>query len=384
MLLLTGATGTQSPPHSGLEGFFLIWPNNMPNLIAKFVVLALAVFAPVKLPAANHCVVLQYHHFSKDTPAITSVTPEQFDSHLQYLKANDFNVMPLRDVVTLLSNQLEVPEKCVSLTVDDAYQSVYTTAYPKLKALGWPMTVFVNSQAIDDNNSAFMSWEQIREMSSHGFSFENHAHSHSHLIRRKTSETRDDWEQRITSEILTAQNRISEETGISPTLFAYPYGEYNPEVINIVRQLGFTGFGQQSGPIWPDANFAALPRFPMAAQYANLPGFITKVNSLPMPVVTASPENPLLAENESRPELVLKLAENTYTKENIQCFVNGSKDVTISWPMKDTLAVKPNFDLPAGRSRTNCTMPSNRKGRFHWYSHNWIRRNHDGSWYREY
>jgi hypothetical protein len=31
--------------------------------------------------AADHAVILQYHHFGSDTPPSTSVTLEQFDNH---------------------------------------------------------------------------------------------------------------------------------------------------------------------------------------------------------------------------------------------------------------------------------------------------------------
>lgn len=333
--------------------------------------------------AAEHCVILQYHHFSAQTPAATSVTPAQFQAHLDYLEANDFAVMAVQDVITLLENQQPLPERCVSLTVDDAYRSVYTEAFPRVREKGWPLTVFVNSAAVDQGKSAYMSWQQMREMADQGISFENHSHTHSHLVRRLESESADDYEQRIAAEILTAQNRISAELGITPKLFAYPYGEYNPTVVKLVQQFGLTGFGQQSGPAWPDANRHALPRFPMAAQYAELPGFITKVNSLPLPVVNASPVNPVLAKDEWRPELILHLAPDTFDADNLRCWVNGSDNVSLQWQAENQLSVKPNFNLPVGRSRTNCTMPSNRKGRFHWYSHNWIRRHADGRWYKE-
>ncbi len=334
--------------------------------------------------AGNSCVVLQYHHFSSSTPAITSVTPEQFDQHIDYLQKNDFKVLPLRDVITQLQNDIELPDKCVSLTVDDAYDSVYETAYPKLKQLGWPMTVFVNTRAVDENQKPYMSWQQMREMSQHGFSFENHGHSHGHLIRKLPGESDDDWEQRVAADILTAQNRISEELEIIPVFFAHPYGEYNPAILKLLKQFGLTGFGQQSGPVWPDADFGALPRFPMAAQYANLPGFKTKVNTLAMPVVNALPEDPLVASNTQRPEVIIQFAPGTFSKNNINCFINGSKNISMIWADNNTLLVSPNFDLPAGRSRTNCTMSSTQRGRFHWYSHNFIKRKADGSWYQEY
>lgn len=336
--------------------------------------------------AANHCVILQYHHFSEQTPASTSVTPEQFAAHLEYLAQNDFNVLPLRDVVLSLHHQLELPDKCVSLTVDDAYQSVYTQAWPLLKPYGFHMTIFVNSEAVDKQQKPYMNWSQMRELSRNGFGFENHGHAHLHMIRKHQSETDIDWLKRIGMDIRLAQKRITDEIDIEPVLFAFPYGEYTPELLRLIEKLGFNGFGQQSGPAWPDANSAALPRFPMAAHYANLEGFRVKVNTLPLPVVKAEPENPLLAAGENRPTLTLQLASGAYDPNALTCYVSGSAEVDAVWDadQPDTVHITPRFDLDPGRHRTNCTMPSNQRGRFHWYSHNWFIRHGDGSWYQEY
>ena len=90
--------------------------------------------------------------------------------------------------------------------------------------------------------------------------------------------------------------------------------------------------------------------------------------------------------SERRPTLILRLAPNSYQRSNLRCFVSGSDKVDMQWSATepDTVRVTPRFDLAAGRHRTNCTMPSKRKGRFHWYSHNWFIRKPDGSWYAEY
>ena len=338
------------------------------------------------LQAAEHCVVLQYHHFSEDTPAVTSVTPERFDKHLDYLKNNGFTVLPLRDVVDALKHRRELPDRCVSLSVDDAYVSVYTNAFPRLRKLGWPLTVFVNTAAVDEGNAAYMSWEQMRELAKQGVEFENHGHGHIHMIRRPSNETDSGWRQRVRADISTAQQRITAELGNAPQLFAHPYGEFSPDVIAIVSEMGLTGFGQQSGPVWPGANFGALPRFPMAAGYARMEGFITKVNTLPLPVVSAEPVDPLVPLGQRRPGLTLELEPGRYTRAAIRCFVGGRDAVDIAWTGNgaNTLVVSPAFDLQPGRHRTNCTMPSGQKGRYHWYSHNWFVRKEDGSWYSEY
>ena len=356
----------------------------MKNLTFKLYVLLLLILASGYSLAGDSCVVLQYHHFSEDTPTVTSVTPKQFDQHLDYLKKNGFSVLPLTQVVSKVRNRQPLPDKCVSLSVDDAYVSVYQTAYPRLKKLGWSMTVFVNTKAVDEGTKPYMNWQQMREMSQHGFSFENHSNTHDHLIRLKSNEKQEDWQQRVAEDILIAQNRITQEIGISPTLFSHPYGEYNQDLLDLIQEFNLTGFGQQSGPVWPDANFGALPRFPMASGYADLPGFITKVNTIALPVVQALPEEPLLALDNKRPELILQIKPGISAKSNINCYINGSSNVSLIWADDNTLIVTPNFNLPAGRSRTNCTMSSTKRGRFHWYSHNWISRKADGSWYQEY
>lgn len=339
-----------------------------------------------KLQADSQCVVLQYHHFSAHTPAITSVTPSQFEAHLDYLEANNFTVLPLREVVNATRQGLALPDKCVSLSVDDAYRSVFETAYPLVKQRGWSMTVFVNSESVDQGRKAFMSWTQMREMSQHGFTFENHGHAHLHLIRRAEKETGPQWLARVSRDIQTAQQRITDEIGTAPELFAYPYGEYNPRLMDLLQSMQLAGFGQQSGPVASGANFGALPRFPMASYFARLESFKTKVNTLAMPIQKATPIDPLTPLGQTRPTLRLQLQPGRYQRHALRCFVSGSDQVTLKWLENpaDSVDVTPDFDLTPGRHRTNCTMPSAQKGRFHWYSHNWFIRKADGSWYAEY
>ena len=44
-------------------------------------------------------VILQYHHVSNETPESTSISPQQFEAHLQYLADNHFNVVPLSELM---------------------------------------------------------------------------------------------------------------------------------------------------------------------------------------------------------------------------------------------------------------------------------------------
>lgn len=351
----------------------------------KLAVVLIGWLFAMSVKAADHCVILQYHHVSESTPGITSVTPDQFQQHLDYLKNNNYRVMALETVIRAMQQNQALPDKCIALTIDDAFKSIYKEAWPRARNYDFPLTVFVSTESVDQGLKAYVTWDQIREMSKAGVSFQNHSHSHDHLIRRDKDESKEDWEQRIASEILIAQNRIQEEVGINPTLFAYPYGEYTTELKEIIRSIGLVGFGQQSGPIWKDGDFAALPRFPMASVYASMKTFPTKVASLPLPVESISPGEPVVELDEWSPTVTLKFKPKSYKRHLLTCFANGSPAVEYVWPedQSDTVEVTTKGKLNIGRNRYNCTMPSKQNGRFHWYSHNWIRRKADGSWYRE-
>jgi biofilm PGA synthesis lipoprotein PgaB len=325
--------------------------------------------------AAGSCIILQYHQVSTETPRSTSVTPPEFEAHLRYLDENAFQVWPLARVVEHLQTEGGLPEHCVAITFDDAYQSVYQEAFPRLRARGWPFTVFVSTQAVDRGLRSYMSWDQMHEMAGAGVSFGNHGHSHAHLVRRLQDETDADWEARVARDILTAQTRVRAELGQDPRLFAYPYGEYDNPLKAVVSDLGLVGFGQQSGPAWSGSDRLALPRFPIAAGYAALDDFSLKVNTLPLPVLRAEPGDPLLPVEEWRPRLTLRLAPGDYRRGALRCYVSGQGLAEVSWLNNEDTAVeiRARAPLAVGRDRYNCTAPSTRGGRYYWYSHLWIR-----------
>lgn len=325
--------------------------------------------------AAQHAVILQYHHFGSDTPPSTSVTSEQFDQHLKYLEANGFTVWPLDRIVTYLRQQRELPDRCVAITIDDAYESMYEIAWPRLLKYGWPFTVFVTTEGVDQGFSSYIDWERIREMARQGVTFAGHSHSHSYLLRRRAGEAKQRWRQRVSRDISTAMARIEAEVGVGSRLFAYPYGEYNQELKEIVLDLGLVGFGQQSGPVWAGSDFGALPRFAMAAGYAEMAEFRIKVHSLPLPVLAADPADPELPEGEQSPVLRLQIADGDYQRESLACFLSGQGRLQLQWldRQQGLVEMVANQALPEGRSRYNCTARHSSQPRYYWYSHLWIR-----------
>lgn len=215
-----------------------------------------------------------------------------------------------------------------------------------------------------------MGWQQIREMHSDGVTFANHSLNHDYLVRIKDGESNESWAKRVTLDLQEAQQRLQEELGSAPDLFAYPYGEFNLELMDIVNDLGYTAFGQHSGSIGPLSNLRALPRFPVAEAFADMSSFKTKALSLPMPVMEQDPVNPQTSDRQ--PLLTVKLAPTDANLEQLACYL-GNTQMLIQWIKADeTFSIQASEDLPPGRSRYNCTAPSSTEKRYYWYSHQWI------------
>lgn len=333
-------------------------------------------------------VVLQYHHVSDKTPRSTSINPQLFRAHLQYLEDKKFNVVDILTLQEWLKNGSSIPDQTVVITFDDGYRSVYATAYPELKKRGWPFTVFINTKAHDEKNSHFVSWDQLREMARHGAVIANHTDSHPHLIRQQSYENYEQWQSRRMREITFAENRIKKEIGRSHLLFAYPYGEYDRALQSQLKRLGYLAFGQQSGPIAKNSSMQALPRFAFGGAYGDMSDFETKVKSLPFPesrtkVSTSNGKvltEPLLPSGEGRPVLRIASPLLPYI-DQFACYASGRGQIKAEIKGGTLVAYSPK-DLPVGRSRYNCTAHAG-GGRYYWHSQLFIRRLSDGSWVDE-
>lgn len=333
--------------------------------------------------------IIQYHHVSNEAPYATTIRPALFVEHMAYLHANNYRVVALEELVTGLKNKKIPDEKTIAITFDDGYRSVYEEAFPVLKKYAWPFTVFVNTKPIEENLSQFVSWQELSEMAEYGATIANHSFSHPHMLRYQNDETEQQWQQRITTEILKAEQQITKHTGQAHRLFAHPYGETDSKINALLLNLQFVGFGQQSGPLSLQSNLAALPRFPFGGAYGEMEDFKVKVNSLPMPVreirLTTSEgervDDAVLPLAEKRPILEL-LFEDVELANRVNCFASGQGAISTVLRGNRVFVQAPQV-IPLGRSRYNCTSTSGVAGRFYWYSQLFIRRQEDGDWHPE-
>lgn len=351
----------------------------MPNILLLLLISCLAIFA-TNLSAKTlsdqnsdnpdgEAVILMYHHFGEDTPPSTSVTPAQFEQHLNHLATNDFNVWPISKLLNAWENDVPVPPKTVVLTVDDAYISVYNQAWLQLKPYGWPLSVFVNADYIDKKFGNYMSWEQMRELQAAGVEFLNHGFSHQ-AMRPLKGESWQEAKQRILHELNHNQQRLAEELSVSAKIFAYPFGEYSEKTADLIAKQGYTGLAQVSGAVNKFSDKRALNRFPMAVNFAGLDDFILKVNTKPLPLKNHQPFEPIVRNipAENPPKMQLEFSQKL---NNLNCFTSLGEPLNLDW-QGSILTIQAKKSLKPPRDRYACTAQSSEPGRWHWWGHLWI------------
>ncbi len=345
---------------------------------------ALGAQPPEKDPEADpqgSAVIFMYHRFGEDRYPSTSVSLEQFEAQLDYLEEEEFNVWPVEWVIDVLRHGGTIPERTVSITVDDAYASVYEEAFPRLKERDWPMTVFVATDDVDSGRSAYMDWDQMREMQDSGLvRFANHSSSHDYLVRREDDEDDEAWRARMREDVSNAQQRLQEELGEAvnsdPKLYAYPFGEYDPALAELLRDKGYIAFGQHSGAVGVHSDERALPRFAVNEQFGGMEDFELRANSLPLPVESMEPFDPLLDDDTNPPRMEIQLVEDhDVGAGRLNCFASGQGGMEVEWldDERTRFAVQAEEPFGKGRARYNCTAPHrDGSGRFFWFSKQWL------------
>jgi len=326
---------------------------------------------------ADAAVVFMYHHFGEDRYPSTNVRLDQFEAHLQHLAEAGYRVWPLERIAGHLRSGRALPDRVVAITADDAYVSVYQEAWPALRKRGWPLTVFVATDPVDQGTRGYMNWEQAREMARAGVHFANHSQRHDKLHEREAGESKSEWQARVRADLTHAEKRLRAELAAavpdSPRLFAYPYGEYSAALGALLTELGYVAFGQHSGAVGLDSDLHALPRFPMAEAFAGLEEFRQKAATLPLPLRDREPVDPVL-DSYNPPRLVARIGPVDADPQRLACFASNQGALEIQWldAAEHRFAVQAPQAYPPGRARYNCTLPAREAGRFYWFSQPWI------------
>jgi peptidoglycan/xylan/chitin deacetylase (PgdA/CDA1 family) len=318
---------------------------------------------PDSLHRQKEVVVFVYHRFGNAKYPSTNISIDNFESHLSYLNESGFKMLRFSEALEYINNPAEAYEPRVAcMTVDDGYKTFFTNALPLLAKYETPATVFVNSESV--GGGTYMTWDELRNIYKQGIEIGNHSHSHAYFLNL-------DEQQRSAAfkkDVLICQQEIHHNLGFYPEVFAYPYGEYNPKMAEIVRELGFKGAAAQNSGVMHAGYRFSTPRFPMAGPYVHLGGFVEKANMKALRVVRKRPESSLIYEK-MPPTLTISVAEGLADVSRASCFMSGNPQVTVDG---NDITIRSSASLTGRRTLCTVTAPSKTNGSWYWYSHLWV------------
>ena len=328
-------------------------------LILKILLISNASFAQeiskTEIQNVNYASVLMYHRFGENKYPTTNIKMDQFSDHIKELIKTKYSVIKIQDGLNAIQNISLVKDRSVIITIDDAYSSVFNNAWPILKKYGLPFTLFVSTDVIDNKTPGYMSWEEIRILRDNGVTIGSQTKSHPHMHNLS--------ENQIVKELEFSNSRFVQEIGSKPEIFAYPYGEYNLNVVKKIKINGFkAAFGQHSGVAHLSLGLYQLPRFAMNETYGNMKRFLLAVNAKPIPISDLSPKDPVIIKNP--PFYGFTLSDTIKPKGIVRCFAsNGIKSETKRLG-KNRIEVRLEKPFPKGRGRINCTMSAGERWRW--------------------
>ena len=326
----------------------------------KWMVLALvvALSMTVSLEAAGEsAAIVMYHRFNETAYPSTNITVEQLDAHIAELLTGPYSVLPLPKIIARIASGETLPDRTIGITIDDAYRSVFSVAWPKFRAAGLPFTVFISTAPLDQGLSSHMSWDQVRVLAASGVTIGHHTVTHLHMAAATPERN---WR-----EIKDAFLRFQKELNFRPTLFAYPYGENSKALSKSIELGGFkAAFGQHSGVIGSIDDMFYLPRFAMNEKYGSIERFRLAVNALPLPVTDVTPVDPMIT-SPNPPAMGFTVKDGISGLDRLACFASQEGRTTLErlGPTRIEIRVKEPF--PEGRSRVNCTLRT-KNGRWRW------------------
>lgn len=200
--------------------------------------------------------VLMYHHILDRQSRLCDyiVSRAEFEADLKYIRDEGYTTILPQELVAYYEEGTPLPQKPILLTFDDGFESVLVYALPLLKQYHMKAVVSIVgaytdqfTECVDCNvNYAYLNWSEVAELKNSGcFALGNHTYDLHSLNRmrpaakRMNGESIDEYRSVLQNDIGKLQEEMTEHIGITPTLFAYPYGFVSEESKDILRDMGF-------------------------------------------------------------------------------------------------------------------------------------------------
>lgn len=184
--------------------------------------------------------VLGYHNFSYTRPVSDMLLrTTELREQMECLRREKITVISMPEFLEWLLGERRLPERCVLITLDDGWRSVYTDAYPIFREYGYPFHLFLYTRYLSGRGDS-MSPAMIREMMANGATIGSHSATHPYPSTWQKHEKAGvaAYTAFINKEIGGSRLRLQELFGAVNT-YCYPGGYNDDAMVNSLSGHGY-------------------------------------------------------------------------------------------------------------------------------------------------
>ena len=151
----------------------------------------------------------------------------QFESHLKYIRENDYFTLKLDELEMYLDGKINIPEKSIVLTIDDG-TVLDQGAIELLEKYEVNATLFVITSWVDPNNfkSNYLDLESHTDNMHNQYECPGYGNQGGGILCLP--------EEQVLNDLKTSQEKLG-----GSYYFAYPFFDFNDRAISLLKQAGF-------------------------------------------------------------------------------------------------------------------------------------------------
>ncbi len=215
--------------------------------------------------------ILGYHDIAEKQPETAMrIHTSKFRKQMETIQQLGYKVISLDEFNAWKKDGKTIPAKSLLITFDDGWKSVYTEAFPVLKQLGFPFTIFLYKNYVDGGGKA-LTTPMIQEMLASGImSIGSHSVSHPFPIAVKNAQKKGPvvFDTYLRNEMGESKLFLESKFPGKITTYAFPGGFYTEEMLKLGSELGYSYmFTVVPGKIKRDQANETLHRYIVQGNY---------------------------------------------------------------------------------------------------------------------
>lgn len=186
----------------------------------------------ISLPAGSVIApILLYHHVDANPKGSRYfVEPAMFDQQMQWLYDHGYKTITITQLIDVIKNGGQLPERPVVITFDDGDASIYNNAFPIMQKYGFVGVFYLITSYF--GGTGIVTVDQVREMLNAGWEIGSHSVSHPDLSSHH---------ELINTEMNDSRSKLESLFGVPVNTFAYPSGRVDEVVTNRAYKYGYLG-----------------------------------------------------------------------------------------------------------------------------------------------